>query len=274
MSDIFDYLDYRKFLRDQIENLRKDGRFSYRQFNRKAGFKSSSTLKLVIDGKRNLAQDGIYKVAKGLKLSGVELKFFNTLVLMNQSASHDQKDHHFRELSQFRPFRKARELTALQYDCLSHWYYAAIMELVRLKDFDGTAEWIAKKLSPSLSLTEIRRALLDLEQLKILARDENGTIIRNSSTFTTPDEVTSLSLINFHQQMCDLAKKAVTEVPSLKREFSSLTIAVSKDGFQKIKSRVQQFKRELDSYLEEETVPRAEVVQINFHIFPLTKEES
>lgn len=272
MSNIFDYLDYRQFLKDRVETLRREGKFSYRNFNRRSGFKSPATLKLVIDGKRNLAQQGIYKVAKGLNLSSVELKFFNTLVLMNQATTHEQKDYHFKELSGFRPFRKSRELTALQYDCLSHWYYVAILELVRLEEFQADPEWIAKRLRPQVSLADVKRALTDLENLKFIVRN-NGNIERSDTTFSTPDEVRSLSLVNFHLEMCDLAKKAVADIHSAKREFSSLTIAVSRKGFQKIKSRIQEFKRELDGYLEEETEPRTEVAQLNFHLFPLTHEE-
>lgn len=269
---IYDYLDYRSFLKDRIAELRQSTQFSFRNFNRRAGFRSPAALKLVMDGKRNLASEGIFKVIKGLRLTQTEAKFFHQLVMMTQAKSHEEKDHHFKQLATYRPFRKARELTALQYDCLSHWYHAAILELVRLKEFQGTAEWIFNRLNPAVSLSEVRRALTDLEQLNFLVRNSDGKLSRTETSFATPDEVRSLSIVNFHQQMCDLAKKAVLEADSDKREFSSLTIAISKEGFKKIKVRIQEFKRELDSYLEEDSEARTQVAQINFHLFPLTKE--
>lgn len=273
MANIYDYLDYRRFLKDRVDHLRQSGRFSFRNFNRHSGFRSSGALKLVMDGKRNLAQEGIFKVAKGLRLNGTELKFFNQLVLMNQAGSHEEKDYHFRQISAYRPFRKAKELTALQYDCLSRWYYAAILELVRLHDFQENPEWIARRLGGDVTLSEVRRALTDLEQLKFLTRDEGRKIRRTEQTLVTPDEVRSLSVVNFHRQMCDLAKKAVTEVPSDQREFSSITIALSEDGLSKIKKRFQEFKRELDSYLEENQTAKNQVIQINLQVFPLTTKE-
>ncbi len=272
MANIYDYLDYRRFLKDRVDVLREGGQFSYRNFNRKSGFRSSGTLKLVMDGKRNLAQEGIYRVSKGLKLTPAESKFFTHLVQMTQATTHEEKDFHFRQLSAFRPFRKARELTALQYDILSHWYYAALLELSRLDDFREEPEWIYRRLQPKVALNEIRRALTELTELKFLVRNGEGRLTRSDQTFATPDEVKSLSLVNFHREICDLAKKALEEIRFDHREFSSLTIAVTPDGFRKIKTRLQEFKRELDAYLEEETGKRTEVVQVNLQVFPLTKE--
>ncbi|MBI2081986.1 MAG: TIGR02147 family protein [Deltaproteobacteria bacterium] len=274
MANIYDYLDYRRFLKDRVENLRINGRFSFRNFNRRSGFRSSAALKLVMDGRRNLAQEGIFKVTKGFKLTSTEAKFFTHLVQMTQATTHEEKDFHFRQLAAYRPFRKAKELTALQYDCLSHWYYAAILELVRLHNFQENPEWIVRRLGGNVTLSEVRRALTDLEQLKFLQRNKEGKIERTEQTLVTPDEVRSLSVVNFHRQMCDLAKKAVSEVPSDRREFSSITIALSEEGFSKIKARFQEFKRELDSYLEENQTQKNQVIQINLQVFPLTTKES
>ncbi len=272
MNKVYDYLDYRQFLKERIGTLREQGQFSFRKFNRTAGFKSSSALKLVLDGKRNLAQQGIYRVIRGLKLPAAEAKFFTHLVQMNQARSHDEKDHHFRQLVTYRPFREAQELTALQYECLSHWYYVAILELARLEGFRGDPEWIARKLNPPIGLNDARRALNELRQLKFLVPDGDGKLRRTAATFATPDEVRSHSLVNFHREMCDLAKRAVGSIPSRRREFSSLTVTVSETGFEKIKKRIQEFKRELDSTLEADAAPRRHVAQLNFHLFPLTKE--
>ncbi|MDO8520416.1 MAG: TIGR02147 family protein [Deltaproteobacteria bacterium] len=271
MPHVYEYLDYRCFLKERIEELRRNGRFSFRNFNRKAGFRSSGTLKLVIDGKRNLATQGIYRVVKGLKLTSAEAKFFNSLVMMNQAGTHEEKDHYFRELAASRPFRKAKELTALQYDCFSHWYHVAILELTRTVDFQENPEWISNRLKPAVSPAEIKKAMTDLERLHFLKRGTDGRLCPAAITFSTPDEVHSLSITNFHRQMCDLAKQSVADIHPELREFSSLTIATSEEGLKKIKSKIQAFKKELDACLEDLS-PKNQVIQINLQAFPLTKE--
>ena len=53
--DVFDYLDYRAYLRDYYAYIKDNKReFSFRTFSRKARLGSPSHFKRVIEGKRNL----------------------------------------------------------------------------------------------------------------------------------------------------------------------------------------------------------------------------
>src|SRR5579885_542919 len=116
MKTIYDYMDYRCFLKERFLAIKtKNPLFSYRSFNRLAGGKSSAFLKLVIDGKRNLADEGIQMVVRGFKLNDHERKYFESLVKFNQSRNHEEKDRYFRHLSQNKHFIAAKPLTAAQY---------------------------------------------------------------------------------------------------------------------------------------------------------------
>ena len=69
--NIFEYYDYRLFLRDLVEYERKRNPvFSNRYIVRRAGFKSPTALKHVIDGKRNLSLESANKFASALKIEG------------------------------------------------------------------------------------------------------------------------------------------------------------------------------------------------------------
>ena len=58
LPNIFEYLDYRAFLRDHFLASKKlSGAYSFRYFSRRAGLASSNFLKLVIQGKRMVAMD-------------------------------------------------------------------------------------------------------------------------------------------------------------------------------------------------------------------------
>ncbi len=53
MPNIFNYMDYREFLEDFYDEQKSANKaFSYQYFANKAGFKSKSFIKLVIDGKK------------------------------------------------------------------------------------------------------------------------------------------------------------------------------------------------------------------------------
>ena len=65
MTSVYEYFDYRRFLKDRFDDLKKKNpRFSIRLFNRLAGAKSTSFLKNVMEGKRNLADNGIFMIAR------------------------------------------------------------------------------------------------------------------------------------------------------------------------------------------------------------------
>src|SRR5688572_30102358 len=90
--EIFAYDNYRAFLKDFYEAKRKTAeKISFRQFARLAGFNSPSFLKMVIDGKRNLSNESIGKVASALRFNKEEAEFFNHLVLFNQAEGVEQK---------------------------------------------------------------------------------------------------------------------------------------------------------------------------------------
>lgn len=279
MNIVFDYMDYRRFLKDRFLSIKnKNPLFSYRSFSRLAGNKSSGFLKLVIDGKRNLGEDGIGMIARGFKLSEEERKYFASLVKFNQAQHHDEKDHHFRELSQHRKFLSAKPMTAAQYHLFSHWYCVAILELVRMDTNEvRTAEWLKRVIRPKVGLREIKGAIKDLKQMGLLEEDPAKGLMPREAMLTTEDEVASLSVANFHAQMSTLASRSVVEDPAEEREFSTLTVATSEKGFQRIKQEIRRFRKKLHSIIEQESEsPRTSVGHINLQLFKLgdTKAET
>src|SRR5262245_22843026 len=95
---LFQYFDYRDFLRDRYRVLKARRRFSYRLFARRAGFRSSNIFKLVMEGRRNLTEKSSRMFAKGLRLNRSEGEYFRELVLFNQAATHEEKNERYRQL--------------------------------------------------------------------------------------------------------------------------------------------------------------------------------
>lgn len=276
MNSIYDYTDYRAFLRDRFAALKgKNPLFSYRSFNRLAGIKSSGFLKLVIDGKRNLADAGIGMVARGFRLSDAERRYFEILVRFNQAATHAEKDRLFRELSKNKKFIAAKPLTAAQYRLFSHWYFVAILELARIpSDLPKDCEWLQRRLNPAVEIKAVKAAVKELKDMGLLAEEEPAGLVRRENMLTTDDHVRSLSVANFHVQMSQLAARMVLEEPAKDREFSTLTIAMSEEGFQKAKEEIQRFRKTLHSILEQEIgSPRDTVGHINVQLFKLSRKE-
>lgn len=105
--DLFNYLDYRHFLRDWLAAAKKHYGFSYRVFSRRAGLKSPSLYKMVMDGERDLIEGSLHKFLEGLSLSAKEKEYFATLVLYNQARTEDHKQRYLGKIRALREGAKA-----------------------------------------------------------------------------------------------------------------------------------------------------------------------
>src|SRR5690606_17396346 len=109
--DVFQYLDYRAYLRDWYRAHNTDGRsFSFRAFARRAGLKLPNYLKLVMDGERNLTPQTAELFAKGLGLDGEGASYFVDLVAFNQAATQSERNKQYARLTSFRGYRKAHRI--------------------------------------------------------------------------------------------------------------------------------------------------------------------
>ncbi len=83
--DVFEYVDYRLFMKAFYESKKKaPGSFSYRRFSKLAENASPNFVKLVVDGQRNLTVLNIHKFALAMALSPIEHDFFVALVHFTQ----------------------------------------------------------------------------------------------------------------------------------------------------------------------------------------------
>ena len=241
IPDIFEYLDYRKFLADYYTQAKENNRaFSYRYFSRKAGYASPNFLKLVIDGQRNISADSIERFARALKLSSAQSRFFANLVAFNQAATGEEKNQAFERVAASRRFRQARKLDRDFYVYLSHWYYPAIREMVGRRDFVEDPEWIASQLLPSI------------QPAQSCAMPSAG------------------SIGNYHRQMLTRAAESIELVKSENRDISALTVSISTDTVAELKDRIHDFRELLIDLCDRDESPDA-VYQINLQLFPLTK---
>jgi uncharacterized protein (TIGR02147 family) len=96
---IFDYADYRQFLKDRFAELKgRNPNLSHRWLARKAEVNSSAFFKMIMDGQRNLTKQSIYKVCLAFDLADAEATYFENLVFFNQAKSLDEKNHFFSKL--------------------------------------------------------------------------------------------------------------------------------------------------------------------------------
>ena len=272
--DIFNYTDYRIFLKDYYTFRKKQNHhFSYRSFGQRAGV-APSVLKDIITGRRNLTLSIKKRYASVMKLTNRETRYFETLVRFANSRNNTEKNEAFIDMIRMRGKSGIKFLGIEHYEFFSKWYHSAIRELVTLPDFKESPEWIAKKLKPRITPAQAKKSLELLLSTGILTRDKKGKLIQRDAVISSEYEMASAALRNFQSQMIKLAGNAVEEVPRQKREISSLTLGMSERFYQRLKERIRIFKEEILNMIIEDKSDSETVYQLNFQLFPLISNKN
>ena len=270
---VFEYEDYRKFLKAMYEYLKKTRHgFSYRSFSRSAGLKSPNFLKLVIDGQRNLSSDGIERFSRALHLANNEAEYFRNSVFLNQADSLDEKHYFADQVLGSKHFRKYHPVRSAQYTCYSRWYILAIRELIATHEFREDPHWIAKKIIPNITPSEAQSALNELMTLGMIKKDANNRLVQSDPFLSTEEEVPSLAVTEFHRQMIRHGVDSLERFPPESRDISAVTLGLSEKSAKTVKELIQKFRGELMSIAAQENAP-TKVMQVNLQLFPLSEEK-
>lgn len=268
--NIFEYTDYRKFLRDWYQASKIAGSpFSYRAFSQRAGLKSINFLKFVMDGIRNLTAESTAKFALGLKLNKQETEFFKNLVLYSQARTHEEKNRHYQDLLHSRKYSQLQPIERDQFEYYATWYHPVIRELVVSRDFDGNYEWIAQHLFPAISTSQAEKSVKLLEKLGFIERLKNGRWKQANTLVSTGAELKSHIVHNYHKIVLDLTKQVIDEIPMDRRDVSTMTLGVPRSQIPELKKLIQKFRQEVLKAVSSEA-PTEEVLQLNIQMFPLT----
>ena len=268
---VFEYLDYRQFLRDFYAAAKAKSRaFSHRAFSKRAGLSSSNYLNLVMKGERDLSSEMAPRFAKACGLAKREADFFCDLVAYGQAKTTDEKQRWHERLARFRKFREAHRLVGEQTAYHANWFMPAVRELATLRSFREDPSWIAEHLEPPISERQAVEALETLQRLGLLVRDAGGKLRQAQALVTTGPGPLGHQIFVYHHGMLDLAKRALDHLPRDQRDISSLTLCVAESTLPILKERIREFRRELLQLAELEAAPER-VVQLNFQMFPLSR---
>lgn len=270
VKTVYDYLDYRDFLKDRYAYLKKgDKKYSQRFFMQKLGSKSTGFFAEVLGGKRNLNHRNVIIFARILKLDNDEADYFENLVNLNQSRSIQEKDHWLVKMMECSKVN-SKILNRDVYEYFSTWYVAAIRELLfYYKQAVDPAE-IAAMLCPPIGGDEAEKGLRLLERLELIEKLPDGSYKQKDTVISTGSLIHSIEIANYQLQTIELAKKALDAVTMSKRDISTLTMSISPDAFDKVRDILKKAKQDIVKVTQRDS-GEDRVYQLNMQFFPLTK---
>lgn len=227
---------------------------------------------LVIQGKRNLTEESLKKFIVGLGLNKQEQEFFRNLVFFNQAKTHHDKNFYYQKLLQSKKLNQLKPIEKEEYEYYSTWYHPVIRELVISKDFDGTPEWIAKKIFPSVAPAHVLKSIELLEKMEFIRKNGDGRWEQVSTLVSTGPELTSVVVHNYHKSLLDLSKEVMDQLSLQYRDVSSLTLGVKRERLGELRTKIREFRQEILKLASADVEPE-EVVLLNMQLFPVTRVE-
>lgn len=267
---IHDYLDYRRYLRDAIAFEKAAGRIGgHRDVAMFVGLKSPGHITWILQGKRNLVGNALERMIKLVQLTGHDAEYFKLLVGHNDTVNPDERRLFMARISASQASHKVKpSASAVRY--WSNWRHSVVRELVAIGEYRKVdAAAIARRLHPSATEAEVADSLELLLELGMIEATSDGRLVRKETILSTGENWTQEAIRGFQHQILDLSIQALDSVPREEREISTVTFSVSKERFQKIRTRIQEMRSEILALVRTDSEPD-EVYHLAVELFPAT----
>lgn len=272
MKSVYEYINYREFLGDYYKYQKSTAkRFSHRIWAAAAGFSASNFIKNVIDGKKDLGPSSIPKMVQACCMKKKEGEYFAFLVAFAKAKKDQEKTRLFQKISDIQNRRKVESLSEKQFRYYGKWYYPVVREIIVGKKVGTDLARLAAIVQPEISYSAFANAVNEL--LKIgLIYIKDGYYNQSSNLIKKDIGVISLAVRNYQADMLDHAKRVLRELPPEERSISSVTMKFSKDRYNDLANRVDEFRKELLQMAAGDDDSDT-VYQVNFQLFPLSKRD-
>ena len=271
---IFNYTDFRTFLRVHAEEKRKTSpNWSLGVWTKQLGFTSTAVLTNILNGKRNPGKNLEQKFLHYFKFNQNEKAYFQDLVRLKKVSYDSRLSVALMEkMGKSNPNGSFELLDDRTFSVISKWFYYAIREMIQLSHFREDISWIQKNLEFKVTEKEIKKAIADLLELGLIYRDQNGRLKTTQKTIKTSNDIASEAIKRFHEQMLENSKTALRNIDVLERDITGRTFNIDEKNLPKLKQCIQEFRDKVCELFEES--PGTRTYQLNIQLLPLTKRQN
>lgn len=267
-------MNHASILRSYYDKKRKEGRrFSMRAMAKKLGI-SVSLLSLILNGKRNLPIRLIDAISTLLDIDQVDRDRLVHLMLV-QKGNEPARARDLMKRAYSSPGGQSGQLKwetlgKSDIEHLTDWRDIAIFLCCGLSDFDGSPEFVARKLF--LDLGEVNRKMQQLKAAGFL-REINGKLQRGKKVLQLRSGKDLSVIRRYHKSHLENAAWALehntAEQDVQNRLITGMTLTASLRSVPLIKQRIQDLLLEI-AQMSSEDAPE-EVFQFAVQLFPLSR---
>jgi len=270
--DVFNYFDYREYLRDLFDEYKKaETGFTYRSFARQAGIMSQTYMLRVINGTRSLSPDYLPNICAFFRLNQSQARYFEALTAFNNEKHPERKEELLKKIISLRYSKDVHRIADKKLRFYERWYYPVVRELVTIIDFKNDYNLLARLCRPRITAVQARGAVRYLLANDFIRKNPDGTFRQTHQVISTGPEVDSTILRKYYRQIMHQCMDAIDNEKREERDISSLTLSVSENKFRAIKTEIQEFRKRLLAMAKEDYEIPERVCLISMQMIPRSK---
>ena len=273
MKDVLEYASYRQYIADYYADRKAKSAFTWPEFAQAAGFSSPVYLKYVSEGRFNLSDAAVERVAKAMHLADYEQEYFAEMVKFDHAKKDADKKTIFKKMLSIAEAHKTKILEGDAFRFFEDWKNPVIRELA--PSMPGAKPLaLAHACRPEITAAEVSDTLKFLLKAGLLKKDEGGNYIQTEKSVTTGNmDVTPVAVRSMHRQMGEFALDAIEGVEQDKRHFSGITLGITHDAYEEIVEEIAECRKRIIA-IATKNAATDEVYRLNMQLFPMTNKNS
>lgn len=269
--NIFEYIDFRKYLEDYYKNRKLvDPGFKHSYICSSLGQTNArSYFNNVIKGRINVSPTFVDRFILLLELLPDPANYFRALVNYGQSISPQEKEFFFNQILQLNhtPYKV---LDIKTYAYYKEWYHSALRALLDIVDFKDNYRAIAARLFPPITLKQARDSINLLKSLGLIELDNRGFWKPTDKVVSTGNFINDAVIQQFQMKCLEHARNVIAHGVDQAHRNITLTVSLSDEAYQRVSGRVQQFKSEIRSIVQKDEKKANRIYHINLNLFPMS----
>ena len=274
MINIFEFTDFREYLRRYYTDKKKaNPRYSYQLLTQKAGFSNRGFIFNVIKGTRKLSKLNCCKLSQALEHSFREQEYFENIVAYTQADTDKERSYFLKQAFLVADKADIRFTGKDQYEYYSTWYHSAVRALIDMLPVRNNYTQLSRRLSPTVSVDQVKQSLQLLKRLGLIARGSDGCYHLTGKHLRTGDDISRIAKNQFHISCTELAGNSIRNDPPEFRNAISMTLGLSRKMYDEIVSETQSFITSIVNIVENGDETPDRVYQYELLLFPLSNVE-
>ena len=271
MKDVLEYTSYRQYIADYYADRKAKSAFTWPEFAQAAGFSSPVYLKYVSEGRFNLSDAAVERVAQAMHLADYEREYFTEMVQFDHAKKDADKKTIFRRMLSIAEAHKAKILEGDSFRFFENWKNPVIRELA--PSMPGAKPLaLAHACRPDVTAAEVSDTLKFLVKSGLLKKDDAGNYVQTEKSVTTGNmDVTPVAVRSMHRQMGEFALDAIEGVEQDKRHFSGITLGITHDAYEEIVQEIAECRKRIIA-IATKNAATDEVYRLNMQFFPMTNK--